>query len=306
MANQTSLENPYSIQEIIDGHAVKSPEDYQDPKKLYDKLIRRVRKYHPSDDISMIERAFDIAYHAHEGQCRKSGEPYIIHPLWVGIILADLELDKETIVAGILHDVIEDTDMTLEQLREMGFPNEVLEALEYLTHSEGVEYFDYYLLHCLNVNNVRISRCMFYVSNLLKEIVDNKGKYKAEMSDRVPFTITPEQVKNFEFSDYPISISEITKRFNALINTLLVKELKNGVITDWLTQSGILTEITVNNRTRSAKLVDYINEINEIERPNWIEEAEKAMNDYENANQKEVNYNALSYLTNFISRNLIK
>lgn len=100
------------------------------------------------------------------------------------------------------------------------------------------------------VNNVRISRCMFYVSNLLKEIVDNKGKYKAEMSDRVPFTITPEQIKNFEFSDNPISISEITKRFNALINTLSVKELKNGVITDWLTQSGMLTEITVNNRTR--------------------------------------------------------
>ena len=46
------------------------------------------------------------------------------------------------------------------------------------------------------VNNVRISRCMFYVSNLLKEIVDNKGKYKAEMSDRVPFTITPEQIQN--------------------------------------------------------------------------------------------------------------
>ncbi len=100
------------------------------------------------------------------------------------------------------------------------------------------------------VNNVRISRCMFYVSNLLKEIVDNKGKYKAEMPDRVPFTITPEQIQNFEFSNNPISISEITKRFNVLINTLLVKELKNGVITDWLTQSGILTEITVNNRTR--------------------------------------------------------
>ena len=100
------------------------------------------------------------------------------------------------------------------------------------------------------VNNVRISRCMFYVSNLLKEIVDNKGKYKAEMPDRVPFTITPEQIQNFEFSDNPISISEITKRFNALINPLCVKELKNGVITDWLTQSGILTEITVNNRTR--------------------------------------------------------
>ena len=118
MSDTKILENPYSGLEIVDGHAVKAPEDYQDPKKLYDKLIRRVRKYHPSDDISMIEKAFDIAYHAHEGQCRKSGEPYIIHPLWVGIILAELELDKETIIAGILHDVVEDTVMTEEEITE--------------------------------------------------------------------------------------------------------------------------------------------------------------------------------------------
>ena len=121
MANDKSLETAYNGLEIVDGHAVKAPEDYQDPKVLYDKLIARVRKYHPSADISMIERAFDIAYHAHEGQFRKSGEAYIIHPLWVGIILAELELDKETIVAGILHDVVEDTVMTEEEItKEFG------------------------------------------------------------------------------------------------------------------------------------------------------------------------------------------
>ena len=116
VANAKSLETAYKEFEIVDGHAVKAPEDYQDPKVLYDKLIARVRKYHPSADISMIEKAFDIAYHAHEGQYRKSGEAYIIHPLWVGIILAELELDKETIVAGILHDVVEDTVMTEEEI----------------------------------------------------------------------------------------------------------------------------------------------------------------------------------------------
>ena len=78
-------------------------------------------KYHPSADISLIEKAYKIASEAHKEQFRKSGEPYIIHPLWVGIILADLEMDKETIVAGMLHDVVEDTVMTLDDItREFG------------------------------------------------------------------------------------------------------------------------------------------------------------------------------------------
>ena len=107
--------------ELVDGHAVKNPEDYQDPEKLYQALIARVTKYHPSADISLIEKAYKIASEAHKEQFRKSGEPYIIHPLWVGIILADLEMDKETIVAGMLHDVVEDTVMTLDDItREFG------------------------------------------------------------------------------------------------------------------------------------------------------------------------------------------
>ena len=81
-------------------------------------MIASVRKYHPSTDISLIEKAYNIAYEAHKGQVRKSGEPYIIHPLCVAIILAELELDKETIVAGLLHDVVEDTVMTDEEIRQ--------------------------------------------------------------------------------------------------------------------------------------------------------------------------------------------
>ena len=67
---------------MVDGHAVKEPEDYQDPELLYQSLIKRIREYHPSADISMIEKAYRIAKQAHEGQKRKSGEPYIIHPFW--------------------------------------------------------------------------------------------------------------------------------------------------------------------------------------------------------------------------------
>lgn len=104
--------------DVVDGHAVKAPADYQNPEELFKSLIKRVRKYHPSADVTMIEKAYNIANGAHEGQRRKSGEAYIIHPLWVGIILAQLEMDKETIVAGMLHDVVEDTVMTDEEIRQ--------------------------------------------------------------------------------------------------------------------------------------------------------------------------------------------
>ncbi len=92
--------------------------DFTSPEVLYEELLACVRKYHPSADLSMIEKAYRIAKNAHEGQFRKSGEPYIIHPLCVAIILADLELDKETIVAGLLHDAVEDTIMTTEEIQQ--------------------------------------------------------------------------------------------------------------------------------------------------------------------------------------------
>ncbi|MDO5146593.1 MAG: bifunctional (p)ppGpp synthetase/guanosine-3',5'-bis(diphosphate) 3'-pyrophosphohydrolase [Eubacteriales bacterium] len=95
---------------------ISKPKDFTDVDSLHDRLIAAIRVYHPSTDLSMIEKAFHLACGAHEGQKRKSGEPYIIHPLCVGIILAELELDKETIVSGILHDVVEDTDYTLEDV----------------------------------------------------------------------------------------------------------------------------------------------------------------------------------------------
>ena len=95
---------------------ISKPDDFTPPEELYEKLISTVRNYHPSSDISMIEKAYKIAYEAHKDQKRKSGEPYIIHPLCVALILAELELDKETIVGGILHDVVEDTVMTIDEI----------------------------------------------------------------------------------------------------------------------------------------------------------------------------------------------
>ena len=117
IAPETLTEDHTKGLAVVDGHAVKSQEDYEDPNRLYDMLIARIRKYHPSTDVSMIEKAYKLAVKAHGDQRRKSGEPYIIHPLWVAIILADLEMDKETIAAGMLHDVVEDTKFTEEDIR---------------------------------------------------------------------------------------------------------------------------------------------------------------------------------------------
>ena len=103
-------EEQFEEQELI------HTQDFESPEVLYQRLINKVKEYHPSDDISMIEKAYNIANNAHKGQLRKSGEPYIIHPLCVALILADLELDKETIVGGLLHDVVEDTIMTEEDI----------------------------------------------------------------------------------------------------------------------------------------------------------------------------------------------
>ena len=118
---------------------LKNPEDFENPQELYENLISINNKYHPSDDISMIEKAYEIAFNAHKEQKRRSGEPYIIHPVSVAIILAELELDKETIAAGILHDVVEDTVLTLDEITEM-FGSEVALLVDGVTKLTQLSY----------------------------------------------------------------------------------------------------------------------------------------------------------------------
>ncbi len=122
---------------IFDDGKINKLQEFRTPEALYQDLIVSVHKYHPSDDIRMIAKAYRIASDAHKNQFRKSGEPYIIHPLNVATILADLELDKETIVAGILHDVVEDTIMTEEDLiREFG--EDVAQLVDGVTKLEKI------------------------------------------------------------------------------------------------------------------------------------------------------------------------
>lgn len=109
------------------------------PDNMYMELIEAIKKYHPSEDFSMIEKAYKLARSAHENQLRKSGEPYIIHPLAVAQLLAELELDKESIIAGILHDVVEDTAYTIEYITEE-FSKEVALLVDGVTKLEKIPY----------------------------------------------------------------------------------------------------------------------------------------------------------------------
>lgn len=119
--------------------ATSVPADFTSPAQLYQKLIDKVVSYHPSADISMLEKAYNLAMAAHKEQRRKSGEPYIVHPLCVANILAELELDKESMVAGILHDVVEDTDITIAQVAEM-FSEEVALLVDGVTKLTKLKY----------------------------------------------------------------------------------------------------------------------------------------------------------------------
>lgn len=112
--------------------AIPKPADFTPADTLYDELMCDVRKRYPSDDLSMIEKAYQIARDAHKDQKRKSGEPYIIHPVNVALILSELELDKETITAGLLHDVIEDTVMDYADI-EKEFGHEVAVIVDGVT-----------------------------------------------------------------------------------------------------------------------------------------------------------------------------
>ena len=87
-------------------------------EEAYQKLKEGISKYLSDEDVQLVEKAYLIAAKHHEGQKRKSGEDYIIHPLCVAMILANLHMDAETIAAGILHDVVEDTDYTIEDLKK--------------------------------------------------------------------------------------------------------------------------------------------------------------------------------------------
>jgi GTP diphosphokinase / guanosine-3',5'-bis(diphosphate) 3'-diphosphatase len=108
------------------------------PQSL-DSLLRKVRAYNPKADVRQVQRAFEFAADSHRGQLRKSGEAFIHHPLGVAHILADLGMDTTTLEAALLHDVVEDTDLSVDDIRGE-FGDEVAAIVDGLTKLERIEY----------------------------------------------------------------------------------------------------------------------------------------------------------------------
>ncbi len=125
-----------------------------DVESLYQQFIQTVRKHNPDADFALLEKAFQFSNECHKGQMRQSGEPYIIHPTLVATNLARLNMDSPAIAAGLLHDVIEDTATTPDQLEEL-FGKSVRELVE------GVS----------NLRRIRFSNKSQYIENLRKMFV---------------------------------------------------------------------------------------------------------------------------------------
>jgi GTP pyrophosphokinase len=111
-------------------------EPLSDP--LIEPLLARMRKEQPTSNVALVGRAYAVANKAHSGQARKSGEPYIIHPVAVAGILLDLRLDSATIAGALLHDVVEDTSVSLEQIAQH-FGSEIAQLVDGVTKLSSLE-----------------------------------------------------------------------------------------------------------------------------------------------------------------------
>ena len=102
-------------------------------------LIKSIKSYNPNTDVDEITRAYGYMVRAHEGQFRNSGEPYAIHPMAVAKILASLNMDDATIIAGLFHDVVEDTEITYEDLEYL-FSKEIADLVDGVTKLKQIKF----------------------------------------------------------------------------------------------------------------------------------------------------------------------
>src|SRR5271167_512767 len=102
-------------------------------------LLRKVRRYRPNDDLTLIKKAYEFSLHHHQGQTRASGEPYLVHPLEVAAVLAEMRLDTTAIAAGLLHDAVEDTSVTVDDIRAE-FGEQVAHIVEGVTKISKIDF----------------------------------------------------------------------------------------------------------------------------------------------------------------------
>lgn len=107
-----------------------------------EEILERVQKYQPGEDLTLIEKAFHFAQQAHEGQVRRSGEPYFTHPQEVASVLVEIMLDAETIAAGLLHDTLEDNDRVTVELLQKEFGAEVADLVDGVTKLGRLNFSD--------------------------------------------------------------------------------------------------------------------------------------------------------------------
>ncbi|MGB7760954.1 MAG: bifunctional (p)ppGpp synthetase/guanosine-3',5'-bis(diphosphate) 3'-pyrophosphohydrolase [Bryobacteraceae bacterium] len=108
--------------------------------QLYRELEAKIREYRPKDDLAPLERAYQFARERHEGQMRDSGEPYMVHPIMVARILAEMRLDVVGMETGLLHDVVEDTSVTIDEVRSR-FGEEVARCVDGVTKLSKLDFF---------------------------------------------------------------------------------------------------------------------------------------------------------------------
>ena len=118
------------IAPVLDQHAID---------QRFEALLRRVQANRPTEDVSLIRKAWDFCVQHHQGQMRASGEPYVIHPLEVAEVLAEVKLDSTAIAAGLLHDAVEDTPATNEEI-EAGFGDQVAHIVEGVTKIDKIQF----------------------------------------------------------------------------------------------------------------------------------------------------------------------
>src|ERR1700729_1303689 len=111
----SSLEKPVGLSSIVGGQPDRKAREVQ---SRFLELVEKVRQTRPASDIELLRRAFDFAAEQHRPQLRKSGDPYLSHPLEVAHILADMKLDITTLCAALLHDVVEDTRVSTQRIAE--------------------------------------------------------------------------------------------------------------------------------------------------------------------------------------------